>query len=139
MNVVGERGSIGASAGVHGEGSIFRDAQSPPINGMTATEGGGVQEVITYLQQVHTVRLHTVHSLTYSLFHDWPGDLCRPEYAPFCCSNDVDRRLDVFDSSTLDKRKSKDGRKEGKVRLEATLNVNPKCFRRGCNALLSQT
>lgn len=75
--------------------------------------------IVTYLQQVHTIRLHTIHPLTYGLFHDWSGHFRRSKYAPFCRTNDFDRRLDVFDGSTLstdDKQKSKGSDKgEGSV------------------------
>ena len=74
---------------------------TPPIIGITANGGNEVREVITYLQQVHTIRLHAVHPLTYGFFHDWSGHLRRSKYTPLCCPDDFDRRLDVFDGPTL--------------------------------------
>jgi len=56
---------------------------------------------MTYLQQIYAIRLHALHPLTYGLFHDWSGRHHRSKYAPFCCANDLDRRLEVFDSSAL--------------------------------------
>ena len=64
-------------------------------------EGGGVREVKTHLQQVHTIRLHAIHPLTDSLFHDLSGNLYRSKYTPFRRANDFDRRLGVFDGSAL--------------------------------------
>ena len=74
---------------------------APPMNGITANGGDGVREVTTYLQQVHTSRLHTIHPLTYGIFHDLTGHLRGSKHTPFRCADDVDRRLEVFDGSTL--------------------------------------
>lgn len=65
----------------------------------------------THLQQVHSVRLHAVDSLTYGFLYDWPGHFHRSKYTPLCRANDLDRSCDILDSSTLTtvKKKKKDG------------------------------
>lgn len=54
-----------------------------------------------HLQQVHTVGLHAIHPLTYSLFDELPGDFGGPKHAPFGRADDFDRGLDVLYGSAL--------------------------------------
>ena len=93
---------------------------------------------MTYLQQVHAIRFHTIHPLADSLLHDLWRHFRWPENAPLCCANDFDFRSDIFDSSTLTTIQRGENKGRGRKREATGLEVNQKCFRRGCNAQLSQ-
>ena len=79
-------------------------------------------EAMTHLQQVHTLRLHAVDSLTDGLLYDLSGNFYRSKYAPLCCANDFDRRCDIADSSTLTTVKNGRGKKKMMGRREGREN-----------------